>query len=402
MGDDRTSEFLSIVKAVTISDASLEKQTNAHDKNQWNDDPSKKSNFEELRTFHTQAADISKDIASTSALLTQLTEKVKHKSLLFQDQDSVVVNQLVVRIKQSIENLNSRIDLAEKTIQHQKRSLGKKSQIAESSTNLVLGLQNEFAQAASQFKDVLQQRTDSLKENDDFLRKQVYGGKDDMDDIPDMSTHLQTPPPVFSHYSNGGLSQHGNVSGGLFPTLDLTSNLVSDAANSSNLLPRPPGTTTPASISGGSSYRQSMPTPGALGGYSGYNNHYQQYTMNTAALTPLDIQRMEEESGSSQLMQLLPTEQTDYLQTRADAMSTVESYIVELGTTYSKLTGLINEHRELVQRVEDNVEEANTNVLLSMNVLTDTLTNLRSNKMLALKLFSILVTFIVLFIIFFA
>jgi syntaxin 5 len=99
-------------------------------------------------------------------------------------------------------------------------------------------------------------------------------------------------------------------------------------------------------------------------------------------------------------LQLIPDQ--SYLQTRADAMSTVESNIVELGTIFNKLAGLVHEHREMVQRVEDNVEEANTNIFLSMNVLTDTLTNLRSNRALAMRLSGILVLFIIFFIVFFA
>lgn len=115
-------------------------------------------------------------------------------------------------------------------------------------------------------------------------------------------------------------------------------------------------------------------------------------------LTPLDIQRMEEATGLQ--MQLIPDQ--SYLRDRADAMSTVESNIVELGTIFNKLAVMVSEHREMVQRVEDNVEEANSNLTMSMNVLTDTLTNLRTNRALMGKIFGVLVLFIIAFIIFFA
>jgi syntaxin 5 len=61
---------------------------------------------------------------------------------------------------------------------------------------------------------------------------------------------------------------------------------------------------------------------------------------------------------------------------------------------------MVSEHRELVQRVEDNVEDANASINLSLGALTDTLESLRTNRMLALKVFSVLVAFIVFFIIF--
>jgi syntaxin 5 len=118
-------------------------------------------------------------------------------------------------------------------------------------------------------------------------------------------------------------------------------------------------------------------------------------------LTPLDIQRMEEENvGLQQQTQLIPDQ--DYLRERADAMSTVETNIVELGTIFNKLAVMVNEHAEMVQRVEDNVDDANTNVNLSLSVLTDTLMSLKTNRALAMRVFSILVIFIILFIIGFA
>ena len=48
-----------------------------------------------------------------------------------------------------------------------------------------------------------------------------------------------------------------------------------------------------------------------------------------AALTPIEIQRMEAERGDEQMMQLIPDQ--SYLQERADQMSQVEENIVELG-----------------------------------------------------------------------
>lgn len=155
-------------------------------------------------------------------------------------------------------------------------------------------------------------------------------------------------------------------------------------------------------VDGASSYDSGMrlrkqssePMPTYSGGASTY------YKQDSTPLTPFDIERMEQESGQDQMMQLIPDQ--DYLRERADAMEQVESNIVELGTIFNKLAGLVSEHREMVLRVEDNVEEANTNINLSLNTLTDTLTNLQTNRALFLKVFSILVTFIIMFIVFFA
>lgn len=109
---------------------------------------------------------------------------------------------------------------------------------------------------------------------------------------------------------------------------------------------------------------------------------------------------MEEQSGQAQMMQLIPDQ--NYLRERADAMEAVESNIVELGTIFNKLAVMVNEHSEMVTRIDDNVDQANDNMNLSLNTLMDTLDNLRSNRALFFKVMTVLVVFIMTFIIFFA
>jgi syntaxin 5 len=368
----------------------------------------------ELRHFHSTAGEISRDIAGTSALLSELTNLVRHSSL-FED-DTAKINLLVVRIKSSIENLNSRLDQLAVSMASQKRKLGNNSQAGQEAANVVDGLKTEFAQAASGFKKVLQQRTDNLKETEDRQR-QIYGGgsasgsspyDDDLDPIPNMSSVLSAPPPVYGSappslsLGGGGIGAGAGMSA--FPTLDLTSGLMppgeATSSGAPTTLPRPHGIAGAAAGYGGleagsASNMSTIRHRTSAGGGAAATMYGRSHSV---PLTPLDIQRMEEESGASQMMQLIPDH--DYLRDRADAMSQVESNIVELGTIFNKLAVMVSEHRDLVQRVEDNVEEANANINLSLNALTDTLTSLRTNRMLALKVFSILVAFIVFFIIF--
>ena len=368
--DNRTSDFLDAARKVPMMGSFPPPPS--RDKAP----ASGKAAFAELRSFHQQAAGIARDIASTSALLSELTHAVRHKSL-FQD-DTQAVTALVVRIKQSLENLNARLETADRTIQQQKRALGKNSQASQEAANLVLGLQTEFAAAASGFKKVLQQRTETLKETE-VMQRQVYDNDNEMDDIPDM-TRIADPMPMFGSGDNGPG----------FLTLDLTSNLMSPGEPTGSSLPRPHGMAGVNDSNPGTSKAR----PTYAGQYSNYSSG------NSNILTPLDIQRMEQEQGDSQMLQLIPDQ--EYPQSRADAMSAVESQIVELGTVFNALTGLVHEHREMVQRLEDNVEEANATIFNSMGVLTDTLESLRSNRALAMRLFSILVVFIVMFIVFFA
>ena len=414
---DRTSEFLSLAQSLPPTTTTAAARTPLGGPSSTTAASSaaassSSSATDALRNFHSTAAEISRDIASTSALLQELAQRVQHRSVF--DDDSAHINYLVVRIKSGIENLNARLDQAASTIAQQKRRHGKNSQASQEASNLVDGLKSEFAEAASGFKKVLQQRTDNLKETED-LQRQVYGGggggafgnSDDHDPIPNMSSILSAPPPVY-HSAPPSLSLTGigpNATNASmmapFPTLDLTSGLMpagEPTSSSGPALPRPHGVNAPGGGGGGDALggmRNRRPTTGAGSGDMAYYAR-----QHSAPLTPLDIQRMEEESGASQLMQLIPDQ--DYLRQRADAMSTVESNIVELGTIFNKLAVMVSEHRELVQRVEDNVEDANANVNLSLAALTDTLTSLRTNRMLALRVFSILVAFIIFFIVFFA
>lgn len=365
MSLDRTSEFLSIAEALPVTRAPQ---------------PPPPPPTASLQSFHATAASISKDIAGTSQLLQELTHLVRHQSLWDQSQSSNV-NQLVVRIKSSMENLNARLDDAHRTLQRHKQ-LNK--QASQEAANVVGGLQLELAEAATGFKQVLQQRTDRLKENQTF-EKHVYGNAEDEEDdnpMPNMSA-LMSPPPVF-----------GSESGGGFPQMDLTSSLMASGEPTGQTLPRPRGVSAPLSSSNTMRQRHTA--------YAQQSSMYSSAAMDEVQpMTPLDWQRYDEESGQEQQMQLLPTDH-DYLQQRANAMTTVESQLTELGSIFNKLAVMVSEHKELVQRVEDNVEDANANLTLSLGVLTDTFENLRSNRSLMMRLFAVLVTFIIIFIVGFA
>jgi len=422
MSEDRTEEFFGLCRSVEGSTVTppLHRQTTELHSNvsgaatkyegrYGNVGPAAASAQSELRDFHSTASSISKEIASTSAMLGELTQLVRRRGLFVNESTDDRVNWLVLKIKSNIEALNGRLDESQRVIARQKRSLGRTSQAGQEATNLVGQLQDEFVRATKGFKDVLQQRSDRMKETTD-RRKQVFGGTDSTEN--ERNVALLHKPPVYDSSSTPLKSMNNSM-----PKLDLTSGMIGnkygdsipagESSSSQSHLPRPPG----VSGHGGGS---SMYSPdlrlrhtnsnGALGNgvpsFSGSHSSFELGGGGASPMTPLDMMRMEQEAGNEQMMQLIP-DQT-YLQERADAMSTVETNIVELGTIFNKLAVMVSEHRDLVQRVEDNVDDANSNINLSMATLTDTLDNLRSNRALALKVFGVLVLFIILFITFFA
>ena len=249
MAEDRTSEFLALARSlpegsqqtqiITPLPSSSTKATGSSSGR----NPNSNSSYAQLRDFHTTAGGISRDIAATSSMLKDLTQLVRQKSL-FQD-DSAKVNELVIRIKASIENLNGRLDDAGRQIAQQKRTLGKNSQPAQEATNMVGQLQEEFGQAAAGFKTILQQRTNVMKETTD-RKRDIYGAQED---IPILN--LENRPPVYEHQNSGGFGGGGLGGGGIgmgsgagmgpaagFPTLDLTSGMTTGEPTGSSL-PRP-------------------------------------------------------------------------------------------------------------------------------------------------------------------
>lgn len=394
----------------------------------------------ELRDFHTMASSVSKDIASTSAMLSELSHLVRRQRGLFVD-DSDRVNYLVLRIKSNVESLNQRLDEASAVISRQRRRLGKHSQAGQEATNLVGQLREEFVKATSGFKDVLQQRTDRMKDAQHHRRDVLVGDDADADDPVNTAraamlssaddVTLSNRPPVYESAAAAANSFFGENTGRfgddmpdvtapppaatasgpgvVIPKLDLASAVMMkqrDAGRdhtsmtpagepSGSSLPRPYGahgnTTSTASM---------RLRHNATGEPMPYSSTYSRDTPSMTPLTPLDIQQMEADSGQAQRMQLIP-DQT-YLRERADAMSQVEANIVELGTIFNRLAVMVGEHNEMVQRVEDNVEDANKNVELSLETLMDTLTSLRTNRALFMRVLAVIVIFVVLFVVFFA
>mmetsp|Transcript_16794 Transcript_16794/g.20516 ORF Transcript_16794/g.20516 Transcript_16794/m.20516 type:complete len:478 (-) Transcript_16794:205-1638(-) len=401
----------------------------------------------ELRHFHQTASAISRDIYSTSTLLNELTTLIQTRSAsLFVDETSKV-NELVLRIKSNIEVLNSKLDAANEVIHRHKRRLGKNSQAGMEVSNLVSQLQEEFVTTTKGFKDVLRVRSDRMKEKQDRRvgllgdNNAVNGGANTNGANEEVQSLLGNKPKVyggdqgggFGNYNNNGATNSmmlnnpsiGDTAGGMGglgtymdgPRLDLTSAMLSQQQNASGgnkndnmpvgestmQLPRPYGIDVSNNgirnrYNNNNSISSDVPT--YSGSMSSMNNQQQQSASSLPVYTPMDIQRMEEQTGQSQMMQLIP-DQT-YLRERADAMEAVETNIVELGTIFNKLAVMVNEHSELVTRVEDNVNDASDNITLSLNTLTDTLDNLRSNRALAMKVMGVLVAFIIFFIIFFA
>ncbi|ETK85079.1 hypothetical protein L917_09838 [Phytophthora nicotianae] len=95
-------------------------------------------------------------------------------------------------------------------------------------------------------------------------------------------------------------------------------------------------------------------------------------------------------------------EQQNYTESRAEAVSQIESHIVDIGQLFGRLSTLIHEQGGLVRRIDDNVEESLVNVSSGEHELLKYFSSLSNNRMLALKISAILLVFLIFFMFFLA
>ena len=68
--------------------------------------------------------------------------------------------------------------------------------------------------------------------------------------------------------------------------------------------------------------------------------------------------------GGSQQVATFNHDQDHYYSSRAEAMHTIESTIVELGGIFTQLAAIVKEQEEMVTSIEDNVNNVSGNVNL--------------------------------------
>lgn len=106
--------------------------------------------------------------------------------------------------------------------------------------------------------------------------------------------------------------------------------------------------------------------------------------------------------GFMQQQLTLAAPQDTYHSSRAEALRNVESTIHELGGIFQKLSVMVAEQGELAIRIDENVEDTLANVESAQTQLLKYLNTISSNRWLLLKVFSVLIVFLVIFVVFIA
>lgn len=361
---DRTSDFRSIVEAQRkyVLPTTIERQQNKD---------------EQQSQFTTAAAAISRDIHTTANKIVQLTRLVQRKSLF--DDPTTEINRLVHDIKQDITGLNGQLENAQEYVSANSSRKGGGKQLVNHSKNVVGNLKTELALRANEFKGALQTRNENMKAQQN--RRGQYG--------------LEKPSPLGRPlvYS-APISRALNASGSPLPRpsgVGAPPGAAGAAGGVSGVGPPPPMASPLASTStagaNGSMVQYTTPPHGGGdgGGGAGITQRYQAYS-----------------AARGEEMQALLVPNQSYLEERANAMTDIESHIVDLGQVFGKLATMIHEQQEMVERIDDNVDEALDHSNRAREQLMKYLTKLQSNRPLVLKTFGVLMAFIIFFLVFLA
>ncbi|XP_076915885.1 syntaxin-32-like [Bidens hawaiensis] len=103
----------------------------------------------------------------------------------------------------------------------------------------------------------------------------------------------------------------------------------------------------------------------------------------------------------NQQQQMVPLQDT-YMQSRAEALHNVESTIHELGSIFTQLATMVSQQGELAIRIDENMEDTLANVEGAQGQLMRYLNSISSNRWLMIKIFFVLIVFLMIFLFFVA
>ncbi|KAI6136464.1 t-SNARE [Pisolithus sp. B1] len=159
---DRTNEFRTCVDSIRNRSAPLPHAAEAKQRLlQSHAKDTAKSEFSRM------ASAIAKDISTTTVKLGKLAQLAKRKTLF--DDRPVEISELTFIIKQDIASINRQIAALQSFVKQRNAQGGSTEgkQIDEHNHNVVMMLQSKLANTSMTFKDVLEVRTQNMKETKD-------------------------------------------------------------------------------------------------------------------------------------------------------------------------------------------------------------------------------------------
>ncbi|ORX68627.1 syntaxin 5 [Linderina pennispora] len=196
---------------------------------------------------------------------------------------------------------------------------------------------------------------------------------------------------------NGGegrqaVEHHSNVVVSLQTQLASTSNVFKDVLELRSESLKASGTRKEQFIGAGSvRNRRKLDPPVDSPLYQSERRQPSGYQPQNEDFVALSLPEMDEQSSSQML--LLQDGQSSYLDSRSDAIGSIESTISELGQIFQQLAQMVSEQRDVVQRIDANVESIDVNIGAAQNELLRYYSNISSNRWLMLKIFAVILVF---------
>ncbi|XP_041776773.1 syntaxin-5 [Anopheles merus] len=166
---DRSGEFASAIRS--LQGRNIQRAVNLKD-------PRKAKHMQSYAEFMMIAKHIGKNIASTYTKLEKLTLLAKKKTLF--DDRPAEIQELTYIIKGDLNSLNQQIARLQEVSKSQRRSTSNGKHLLSHSSNMVVALQAKLANMSSDFKQVLEVRTENLKQQktrrDQFSQGPMAGG----------------------------------------------------------------------------------------------------------------------------------------------------------------------------------------------------------------------------------
>lgn len=111
----------------------------------------------------------------------------------------------------------------------------------------------------------------------------------------------------------------------------------------------------------------------------------------------------ENENAEEEVINLPIIQTTEsIMESRTNAVRAIESTIEELKVIFQNLATLVSQQAETIQRIDENVDMTVVNVEGAHKQLLSYLNKLSSNRWLIIKVFTVLIVFVILFVVFFA
>ncbi|XP_024540022.1 syntaxin-32 isoform X1 [Selaginella moellendorffii] len=288
--------------------------------------------------FNRRASQIGLSIHQTSNKLHKLTQLAKKTSIF--DDPAVEIQELTAVIRQDIQALNSAIEDLQRVCDA-RNEINRNKHSSDHSTTVVGNLKTRLMDTTKEFKDVLTLRSESLKVHEERMK-------------------------IYSTSAEKGTRRFGKqvpVNGATTRELFNSRGVTDGMPKATHLRRRPGGAESSTSQASSSSLSSSQ--------------------------------------SQTQTQQLVPT-QDHYLHSRAEALRNVESTIAELGNIFSQLATMVAEQGEVAIRIDENMDDTLSNVDAAQGQLLKYLNGISSNRWLIVKIFFVLLVFLLVFVFFVA